>query len=40
MTIEMPFSENVAANTTAHALVVSDRRLKLLSDGKKMNIVF
>ena len=40
MTIEMQFSENVAANTSAHALVVSDRRLKMLSDGKKMNVVF
>ena len=40
MTIEMQFSENVSANTIAHALVISDRRLKLLSDGKKMNVLF
>ena len=40
MTIEMQFSQNVAANTTAHALVISDRRIKLQSDGKKMNVIF
>ena len=36
ITIDMQFSENVAANTRAYALVISDRRLKLQSDGKKM----
>ena len=40
MMIEMQLSQNVAANTSAHALVLSDRRLKLQSDGKKMNVLF
>ena len=40
ITVEMQFSANVAANTRAYALVISDRRLKLQSDGKKMNVLF
>ena len=36
---DMQFSVNVAANTKAYALVMSDRRLKLLSDGKKMDVL-
>ena len=40
ITVEMNFSENVPANTRAFALVISDRRLKLQSDGKKMNVVY
>ena len=40
ITIDMQFSENVAANTRAYALVISDRRLKLQSDGKKMNVLY
>ena len=38
--MEMQFSENGAANTKAYALVISDRRLKLQSDGKKMNVLY
>ena len=38
--VEMQFSENVAANTKAYALVISDRRLKLQSDRKKMNVLY
>ena len=38
ITAEMQFSANVAANTKAHALVISDRRLKLQNDGKKINV--
>ena len=39
ITVEMQFSSNVGANTKAYALV-SDRRLKLHSDGKKMNVLY
>lgn len=37
--VRMRFSENVPANVTAYALVISDRRLKFQSDGKKMHIL-
>ena len=40
ITIDMQFSENVAEHTRAYALVISDRRLKLQSDGKKMNVLY
>jgi len=40
ITVEMQFSQNVAANTRAYALVISDRRIRLESDGKKMNVLF
>ena len=39
ITVEMQFSENIA-DTKAYALVISDRRLKLQSDGKKMNVFY
>ena len=38
--LRMKFSENTPANVVAHALVISDRRIKFQSDGKKMNILF
>ena len=37
--VEMQFSVNVPANTRAYALVISDRRIRLQSDGKKMNVL-
>ena len=40
ITVVMQFSANVAANTNAYALIISDRRLKLRSDGKKMNVLY
>ena len=40
ITVEMTFGANVAANTFAYALMISDRKLKFQSDGKKMNVVF
>ena len=40
MTVEMKFGENIQANTKAYAIVISDRRLKLESDGKKMNVIY
>ena len=38
--IRMRFAENVWANVVAYALVISDRRLKFQSDGKKMNVIY
>ena len=40
ITVEMMFGANVAANTVAYALLISDRKLKFQSDGKKMNVIF
>ena len=40
ITIEMMFGKNNVANTTAYAMLISDRKLKFQSDGKKMNVVF
>ena len=41
ITVEMQFAANaVAADTKAYALVISDRRLKLQSDGKKMTVLY
>ena len=41
ITVEMQFAANgVVANTKAYALVISDRRLKLQSDGKKMHVIY
>ena len=36
----MEFSANVPANTQAYALLISDRMLKLKSDGSKMSVLF
>ena len=38
--IRMRFAEYVGANVVAYALVISDRRLKFQSDGKKMNVIY
>ena len=40
ITVEMKFNANVPANTFAYALLISDRKLKFQSDGKKMNVIF
>ena len=40
ITVEMSFETNVDAGTIAHALLISDRKLKFQSDGKKMNVVY
>ena len=40
ITVEMMFGANVAENTFVYALMISDRKLKFQSDGKKMNVVF
>ena len=40
ITIQSFFSANVAANTTAFCLMISDRKLRFKSDGNKMNVLF
>ena len=40
ITIEMFFGANVVKNTIAFALLLSDRKLKFKSDGKKMSIIY
>ena len=40
LTVRMEVSANVPANTQAYALVISDRMLKLKSDGTKMSVLF
>jgi len=38
--IKAQFSENVAANTEAFAVVISDKSLIFQSDGKKMRVEY
>ena len=38
--VEMAFGANIPANTVAFALLISDRKLKFQSDGKKMNVIY
>ena len=38
--VKMRFAGNVGANVVAHALLISDRRLKFQSDGRKMNVIY
>ena len=38
--VKMRFSANVGDGVVAHALLVSDRRLKFQSDGRKMNVIY
>ena len=40
ITLQCFFHENVAANTKAYCLLISDRRLKFKSDGTKANLVY
>ena len=40
LTVRMEFCAVVPANTLAYALVISDRMLKLKSDGSKMSVLF
>ena len=37
--VQMRFNKEIPVHVRAYALIISDRRIKLLSDGKKMNIV-
>ena len=38
--VKMGFAANVGDHVVAHALLVSDRRLKFQSDGRKMNVIY
>ena len=38
--VRMLFAENVGDHVVAYALVISDRKLKFQSDGKKMNVIY
>ena len=38
--VRMRFGKETEEHVRAHALIISDRRIKFQSDGKKMNIVF
>ena len=40
ITLQCFFHSNVAANTKAYCLLISDRRLKFKSDGTKANLVY
>ena len=40
VTVKMQFSENLGVNARAYALVISDRRLKLESDCRKMHVLY
>ena len=40
ITVEMMFHSNIKEKTIAYALLISDRKLKFQSDGKKMNVIF
>ena len=40
VTVKMQFSAGVGENARAYALVISDRRLKLESDGNKMHVLY
>ena len=38
--VQMRFGKNTEQHTVAHALIISDRRMKFTSDGSKMNIMY
>ena len=38
--VRMRFASETEEHVRAHALIISDRRIKFQSDGKKMNIVY
>ena len=39
ITVEMTFGVAVPANTRAYAILISDRKMKFQSDGKKMSVI-
>ena len=39
ITVEMSFGAAVPANTTAYAVLISDRKMRFQSDGKKMSVI-
>ena len=40
ITLQCKFKENVAANTVAHVIMISDRKIRFKSDGEKMTVMF
>ena len=38
--IQCRFKENPPATTVAHAVMISDRKLRFKSDGEKMSVLF
>ena len=40
VTVKMQFAANIGPNARAYALIVSDRQLKLESDGKRMHVLY
>ena len=40
ITVEMMFNVAMPANTVAYAMIISDRKLRFQSDGKKMSVIF
>ena len=38
--VRLRFAENVGDHVKAYALLISDRRLKFQSDGRKMNVIY
>ena len=38
--VKMRFAANVGDHVVAHALLISDRRLKFQSDARKMNVIY
>ena len=40
ITLHCQFKENPAVKTIAHAVMISDRKLRFKSDGEKMTVLF
>ena len=40
VTLKCRFSRNVPADTVAHVMMISDRKLKFQSDGEKLSVIF
>ena len=40
ITLQCRFKENVAANTVAHVIMISDRKIRFKSDEEKMTVMF
>ena len=40
ITLDIKFKENPAANSVAHAVVISDRKLRFQANGDHMNVLY
>ena len=40
ITVEMAFGAQIPAQTAAYAILISDRKMRFQSDGKKMSVIF